>query len=95
MNHDKRLEETERVVARIMKTVESFDRIGKSEFETILRLVIQEVENNSGAEVDQTTTNRVIEDLPNEFGQLPEAVRTHESMIAYLYTKYLQVLGVL
>ena len=95
MYFDKRLEETERVVDRVMKTVEQFDRIGKPEFETILQKVIQEVENNTGIDVDQTMTRRVIEDFPKEYGQLSEDQRSWDALIAYLYSKYLKELGVL
>jgi len=80
-----------------MKTAEKFDHIGKEQFEIILDKVIHQVRKNS--KIDQISikalTPQVIEDMPREFGQLNQEERSTESLIAYLYNKYLQELGIL
>ena len=89
--------ETAKVVKRVLKTAAKYDSIGKAEFEAILRKVMQQVQKNTGVEPGEIarTTDKVIEDMPKEYGQLGEAERSWETMIAYLYNKYLKELGVI
>ncbi len=89
--------ETQRVAQKILKLVKSYDTIGKTEFETILDQVIEQVHRNTGLspEVIGQKTPTVVEALPQEYGQLPEEARSWEAMITYLYIKYLRELGVL
>ena len=89
--------ETQRVVHKILRLVESYDTIGKTEFETILDQVIEQVHRNTGLsiEVIGQKTPTVVQALPQEYGQLPEEARSWEAMITYLYLKYLRELGVL
>lgn len=89
--------ETQRVVQKILKLVKSYDTIGKTEFETILDQVIEQVHHNTGLslEVIGQKTPTVVQALPQEYGQLPEEARSWEAMITYLYIKYLRELGVL
>ena len=97
MSDRRQLRETEKVVSRVMKTVAKYESIGKEEFQSILHKVMQQVQENTGIEPDKISemTSKVIEDMPNEYGQLSEEVRSWEAMIAYLYSKYLKELGVL
>ena len=44
MSDRRQLREIEKVVSRVMKTAKKYDSIGKAEFETILRKVMQQVE---------------------------------------------------
>lgn len=87
--------EMERVVSRVMKTASQYDSIGKTEFEAILRKIMQQVEMNTRANPDRIVelTSKVIDDMPQEYGQLSEEDRSMESMIAYIYGKYLKELG--
>jgi hypothetical protein len=96
MNGENRLE-TQQVVSRIMKTVEQYDQIGKAEFEAILQQVMEEVDSNTGAAPERIVgiTDKVIQDLPQEYGQLREEQRSWEALVGYLYRKYLRELGVL
>jgi ATP-dependent exoDNAse (exonuclease V) beta subunit len=89
--------ETQRVVQKILKLVESYDTIDKTDFETILDHVIEQVHRNTGlgVEVIGQKTHTVVQALPQEYGQLPEEARSWKAMITYLYLKYLQELGVL
>lgn len=89
--------ETENVVKHVLKTAAKYDSVGKAEFEAILHKVMQQVEKNTGIEPDKIarTTDKVIEDMPKEYGQLSEADKSWEAMIAYLYNKYLKELGVI
>lgn len=97
MSERKHRRETEQVVRRVMKTVEKSDDIGKAEFETILQKVAQQVHKNTGIEPAQIAeaTQTVIEDMPQEYGQLSDDQRSWEALISYLYLKHLKVLGVL
>ena len=89
--------ETERVVEKVLRLVESYEAIGKKEFETILDKVIDHVHRNTGLslQVIGQKTQTVVQDFPREYGQLSEGVRSWEAIIAYLYIKYLRELGVL
>ena len=71
--------------------------IGKNEFEIILSKIIENVVKNTRVSISVVVqkTEKVIADLPHEFGQLSEDTRSLEAMIAYLYMKYLRELGVL
>ena len=97
MSDRNRTTETEKVVKHVLKTASKYDSIGKAEFEVILHKVKRQVRRNTGIESDtiSQTTKKVLEDMPNEYGQLSEADRTWEALIAYLYHKYLRELGVL
>ena len=97
MNDRRQLREIEKVVSRVMKTASQYDKIGKAEFETILHKIMQQVEKNTTADPDEIAakTPKVIEDMPNEYGQLSEEDRSMEAIIAYLYGKYLKELGLL
>ena len=59
--------------------------------------MIAQVHRNTGLSllVIEQKTQTVLRDLPHEYGQLPEAARSWEALLAYLYTKYLKELGVL
>src|SRR4051812_43953015 len=89
--------ETQRVVQKILKLVQGYETIGKTEFETILDHVIEQVHYNTGLslEVIGQKTPTVVQALPQEYGQLPEEARSWEAMLTYLYLKYLRELGVL
>ena len=97
MDERKIRRETERVVKRVLRLVESHKLIGKKEFEAILDKVIEYVHRNTGfsLQVIGQKTQTVLRDFPREYGQLREEARSCEAIIAYLYTKYLRELGVL
>ena len=97
MSDRKHTRETEMVVKRVLKTAAKYDSIGKAEFEAVLNEVMQQVQENTGIEPDEIAqmTDKVIEDMPKEYGQLSEADRSWEAMITYLYNKYRKELGVL
>ncbi len=58
--------ETQRVVHKILRLVESYDTIGKTEFETILDQVTEHVHRNTGLsiEVIGQKTPTVVQALP-------------------------------
>jgi hypothetical protein len=89
--------ETERVVNKVLRFMESYETIGKKEFEAILNKVIDHVHKNTGLsrQVIGQKTQTVVQDFPQEYGQLHEEARSWEAMIAYLYLKYLRELGIL
>jgi len=98
MTNRKIRRETERVVEKVLKLVESYDNnIGKKEYEEILQKVMEYVHKNTGVSMQYIIkkTGKVIEDLPNEYGQLSEDARSWKAMIAYLYLKYLKELDII
>ena len=97
MSDRRQLREMEKVVTRVMRTVANYDCIGKSEFEAILQKIMQQVQRNTNVDADEiaAVTPKVIEAMPNEYGQLSKEERTMEAMIAYLYGKYLKELRLL
>lgn len=97
MNDCKHRRETEKVIRRVMKTMEKYDHIGRAEFEEVVHKVVQQVHKNTGIDMARISeaTPTVINDLPHEYGQLSEGQRSWEAMIGYLYAKHLPVLGVL
>lgn len=96
MQDDLRAKANKQVVSRIMETVENYDKIGKEEFVSILRLVMEEVHRNTAIDVEEiaAATEKVIEAMPREYGQLSKRQRSRPAMIDYLYVKYLDELGV-
>jgi hypothetical protein len=92
----KRLErELQRVVKRVLPLVPTDRAVGKADFETILAEILRCVDEKTGAGAAQLgqLTAKVLGDLPNEYGQLPEQDRSWPALIAYLYSKYLRELG--
>jgi hypothetical protein len=91
------LREMEKVISRVMKTAAKYDSIGKTEFEAILHKIMQQVEKNTSANLDQISalTPKVLADMPKEYGQVSEENRSMEAMVGYLYGKYLKELGLL
>jgi hypothetical protein len=96
MEERKSRRETQRVVRKILKLVQSYDTIGKAEFAMILDHVIEHVHRNTGLsrEVIGQQTPTVLQALPQDYGHLPEEACSWEAMIAYLYLTYLRELGV-
>jgi hypothetical protein len=82
---------------RLLRLKQKYDNIGKSEFETILRKIMEQVENNYESKPDEiaTLTPKVLAHMPNKYGQLSEKDRSMEAMIAYLDGKYQKELGIL
>ncbi len=83
------------VVQRILPLTRKHPSIGKKEFEEIHAEIIKSLHENTKKGMDLITqkTARVIRDLPNEYGALPEEQRSWEALIGYLYAKYLKELG--
>jgi len=87
----------ERVVTRVLPLVPKGKAIEKSEFQAILNELLVCLHENTKLGIDSIAqkTNKVISDLPNEFGRLPEDAKSWETFIGYLYGKYLKELGML
>jgi len=87
--------ETERVVRKVRKLVESDSPVGKQEFEAILDKIIEQVHRNTGISIESIAqkTAAVLRDLPHEYGQLNEEIRSWDALITYLYIKYLREIG--
>jgi protein-tyrosine-phosphatase len=87
--------ETERVVQKVRKLVNPDASTSKQTFEAVLDKIIEHVHRNTGIEVANITqkTAAVLRDLPHEYGQLHEEIRSWDALITYLYIKYLREIG--
>ena len=88
------MREIDRMVGKVIKTVE--DAADKQTFERLLDGVIFQVAKNRRLDINQVAvaTEQVIADMPAEYGQLAEELKGWETLIAFLYIKYHQVLGI-
>jgi hypothetical protein len=95
MNERKTRRDTEKVVRKVVRFVEKFDTIGKEEFSAVNRKVMEHVSKNTGIGMEQVIQkmSSVIHDLPNEYSQIDENLKSWDALIAYLYVKYLKELG--
>ena len=92
----KRLErELESVVDRVLLLVPEDTPISKTEFECVLGEIHQCLHENAKISLDALArkTTKVLADLPNEYGSLPEDIKAWNTLIVYLYAKYLKELG--
>jgi hypothetical protein len=89
--------QTRKVVQEILKLAESYPSVGKKEFETILDRIIKHVSHETGTSPDQVAkkTDKVLQDLPHEYGTLSAEARSWEALATWLYCKYLKELGAL
>ena len=90
------MREIDRMVSKVLKTVEDSDVTDKQTFERMLDGVIFQVAKNRRLDINQVAlaTDQVITDMPAEYGQLAEELKGWETLIAFLYIKYHQVLGI-
>ena len=90
------MRELDRVVAKVIKTVDAADAMDKQTFERLLDGIILQIAKNRRMDVNQiaTATDQVIAEMPDEYGQLADEMKSWETLIAFLYLKYQQVLGV-
>jgi len=88
-------DEIDAVLTRVLPLVPKDKAIEKKQFEVILNEILTCLHENTKIDIDVIAqkTPKVITDVPNEFGQLPEDARSWELMIGYLYAKYLKELG--
>ena len=87
--------ELRRVVSRVLPLVPE-GKVVKAEFEAILGGVLACVREKTGASDEQLrpVTDKVLADLPNEYGRLDERARSWPALIRYLYSKCLRELRV-
>ncbi|WP_204141109.1 hypothetical protein [Halomicronema sp. CCY15110] len=88
--------EVDHVVGKVFKTIESANARDKETFERLLDGIIVQVAKNRRLDVNQVAvaTDQVIAAMPDEYGRLEEELRGWETLIAFLYIKYHQVLGI-
>src|SRR5262249_12709130 len=88
-------DEIERVVRRVLPLVPKDKAVEKSEFKVILNEILTCLHESTQIDINTIAqkTRKVLGDLPNEYGQLPKDARSWETVIGYLYAKYLKELG--
>ena len=89
------MHEIERVVTKVLPHVPKGKAVEKKDFEVVLNKILACLHENTKIALDAIAqkTHKVISDLPNEYGRLPEDIRSWEALIGYLYLKYLKELG--
>jgi hypothetical protein len=95
MKRKKRDREVRQVVQRVLPLVPSGRPVTKPEFEAIHAAVFACVQEKTKASAERLgrLTDKVLGDLPDEYGRLDERERSWPALIAYLYSKYLSELG--
>lgn len=90
------MRELDRVVAKVIKTVDAADTVDKQTFERLLDGVIVQIAKNRRMDINQVAvaTEQVVAEMPEEYGQLADEMKSWETLIAFLYLKYQKVLGV-
>jgi hypothetical protein len=80
---------------RVLPLVPKDRDVKRSEFQAILDEILMCLHRNRKTGIDAIAekTDKVLSDLAIEYGQLPEDSKSWESLIGYLYTKYLKELG--
>jgi hypothetical protein len=82
-------------IKRVLRLAPKDRAFERREFEAMLEEIEACVCRNRGLnrEAVRQKTSKVVEDLPTEYGPLPETMKSWEAFIAYLYAKYLKELG--
>jgi hypothetical protein len=95
MSQDVAMREAEGVVRRVLRIVPKSRVVRKRDFEAILNEIVMCVHRNRKTAIDDINakTEKVLTDMPNEYGTLPENYQSWEALIGYLYAKYLKLLG--
>ena len=97
MKEEKLEQDIERAITRVLPLVPKDKAIQKSEFEVVLHEILTCLHENTKMSLDAIAekTSKVIRDLPNEYGRLPEDARSWEALSATCTPKYLKELGML
>ena len=95
MESRKHQKDVERLARRVLKLVGKLDHVAKSDFEAVLNEITSHVHRMTGIGLRtiRELTPKVLNDLPKEYGKLNPDDRSWEVMTAFLYLKYLQLLG--
>lgn len=90
------MRELDRVVSKVIRTVESAQTVDKQTFERLLDGIILQIAKNRRLDINQvaSATDQVVAEMPQEYDQLAEELKSWETLIAFLYLKYQKVLGV-
>jgi hypothetical protein len=96
MKREGKSRELHRVVKRVLPLVPTERAVGKSDFEAINREILVCVQEKTGASDERLgqLMDKVLRDLPSEYGRLDTRDRSWPTLIHYLYTGYLRELGV-
>lgn len=89
------LRELDRVVAKATKSIDVSSDISKESFEHVLERIMMEVVRNRRIDLDQvvSATSEVVEEIVSEYKQMGDELKGEETLIALIYLKYHQVLG--
>ena len=94
MNQDVVMRELGRTIRRVSRLVPKGRSVNKREFQAILDEILMCLHRNRKIpiEVLAEQTEGVLTALSSEYGQLPKDVRSWDTLIGYLYAKYLKAL---
>ena len=88
--------ELHRVVKRVLPLVPTDRAVGKSDFEAIHHEILVCVQEKTGASNERLVQlmDKVLRDVPREYGLLDKRDRSWPALIRYLYSGYLRELSV-
>jgi hypothetical protein len=88
--------EVQGVVDRVLPLVPIGRAVSKGEFEAILSAVLACVDEKTGAGAERIgqVRDKVLAEMPNEYGRRAKRNRSWPALIAYLYSKLLHELAI-
>src|SRR4051812_10220454 len=95
MKKDALTSEVDWTIKRVSRLVPKDRRMKKNDFEAILNEIIMCLHRNRKLSIESLAekTDKVVTDMPHEYGLLPEKDRSWEHLVGYLYGEYLKELG--
>lgn len=80
---------------KVLSRVDTTQEFQKEDFERMLDAIILQIVKNRGLDVNQVAiaTPTVVASM-TEYGEMPEEMKGWESLVAFLYVKYHQVLDI-
>ena len=82
-------------IKKVFRLIPKDRNIAKNDFEAVLKEIMMSLHRNRKIPIEALAekTEKVVTDMPNEYGSFPKTLRTWEGLVAYLYQKYLKELG--
>ena len=82
-------------IKRVTRLIPKDRSITKREFGAMLDEIVTCLHRNRKVSIKSLAekTEKILTELPNEYGKLPESSRSWEKLIGYLYAKYLKEVG--
>jgi hypothetical protein len=95
MDQDVMVREVGWTIKRVTRFIPKDRSITKSEFGAVIDEILRCLHRNRKISIESLAekTEKILTELPNEYGRLPESDRSWEKLVGYLYIKYLKEVG--